>query len=130
MCVLPDASNSQRRRVKSRRPRPSSAGGQRAGASLQLVPGHHDTPRPGYDPDVQHSFMLWRLLPHGRWVGCWSYETQTTVACRAQCTCGWEGPAIEVEWTAGREAEADRERLYDYWDRHHVPDWTARHLLA
>jgi hypothetical protein len=87
------------------------------------------SPVPGYDPMSPHSFTVWRLLPDGQWVGFWSEESRTTVAFRGQCTCGWEGPAIQGDLASGREDDADRERVYDLWDRHHAPDWAARHLV-
>lgn len=89
----------------------------------------HDTPVPGYDPRSEHSFTVWRLLPDGEWVGVWSEETRTTVAFRGQCACGWKGPPITGDLASGHKDAADRERVYDYWDRHHAPDWAARHRL-
>lgn len=100
-----------------------------ASDSLNAVHADPDTPVPGYDPYSPHSFTVRRLLPDGRWVGFWSWETRVTVRFRGQCTCGWEGPVIAGDCSTGCEDDADRERVYDYWDRQHAPDWAARHLV-
>lgn len=71
--------------------------------------------------------MVHRLVPGGGWVGWWSKEAQTTLAFRGQCTCGWEGPPIVGNLQTGQEDPADRERVYDYWDKNHCPDWEERH---
>jgi len=86
-----------------------------------------DTPFLAADPS--HSFSVWRLLPDGRWTGAWSAETRTTVEFRGHCSCGWEGPVIAGNPETGWENDHDRERVYDFWDRHHAPDWAARHGL-
>jgi hypothetical protein len=73
-----------------------------------------------YSSDPDHCFIVFRLLPDGRWVGWWSEEQQATVEFRGQCTCGWEGPSILGDLRSGREDELDRERGYDYWSEHHA----------
>lgn len=83
-----------------------------------------------YASDPAHCFMVFRLLPDGRWVGYWSEETKATVEFRGQCTCGWEGPQITGDPRTGQEDEDDRERVFAYWDRNHAPDWAARHKIS
>lgn len=79
--------------------------------------------------DHSHSFSVWRLLPDGQWTGAWSEETRATVEFRGHCSCGWEGPVIAGNPETGWEDDHDRERVYDFWDRHHAPNWAARHGL-
>ncbi len=86
-----------------------------------------DTPVRGVDHS--HSFGVWRLLPDGQWTGAWSEETRETIEFRGHCSCGWEGPLIAGNLQTGWEDDHDRERVYDFWDRHHAPDWAARHGL-
>ena len=45
---------------------------------------------------------------------------------RAACTCGWTGPPIAPDDSTGEEDARDRERVYDEWDRHHVPGYLDR----
>lgn len=85
---------------------------------------------PARGSDGTHSFSVWRLLPDGRWTGAWSEATKATVAFRGQCSCGWEGPEMQGDADTGYEDDYDRERVYDYWDRNHCPDWEARHGLS
>lgn len=73
-----------------------------------------------FSSDPNHCFIVFRLLPDGRWVGAWSEETKATVEFRGQCSCGWEGPAIAGDRETGREDEVQRERVYDYWTEQHV----------
>jgi hypothetical protein len=98
-----------------------------SGVTDQGPTGRADTPVRG--SDGSHSFSVWRLLPDGQWTGAWSEETRVTVEFRGHCSCGWEGPAIAGNPETGREDDLERERVYDFWDRHHVPDWAARHGL-
>lgn len=45
---------------------------------------------------------------------------------RGVCTCGWTGPSIAADSSTGAEDVQDRERVYDEWDRHHVPGYRDR----
>jgi hypothetical protein len=80
-----------------------------------------------FDPGPGHGFMVYRLVPDGGWVGWSRTDDRTTLAFRGQCTCGWEGPPIAGNLQTGQEDPADRERVYDYWDKYHCPDWEQRH---
>lgn len=128
--VVAEAERLLRRLEQEAAPSDETVGGRELGVRSELgadVDPDHDTPVPGYNPRSEHSFTVWRLLPDGEWVGGWSEETRTTLAFRGQCNCGWEGPPIAGDLESGREDDMDRERVYDYWDRYHAPDWAARH---
>lgn len=76
------------------------------------------------DLDSSHSFSVERQLPGGDWVSGWTretQETQETLAWRGACTCGWRSGQISGDPATGQDDDASRERLYDWWNEHHLP---------
>lgn len=80
-------------------------------------------PQPPSPPRDGHSFSVERQLPDGRWVEGWTRATQQTTAWRGMCSCGWRGGDITGDSSSGQEDDASRERVYDWWNEHHVPDF-------
>lgn len=85
-----------------------------------------DQPEPAPQLWDRHSFSVERQLPDGRWGEGWTRATQQTVAWRGSCSCGWRGGQISGDPVTGVEDDESRERVYDWWNEHHVPGYEQR----
>lgn len=83
-------------------------------------------PDPPARPSDGHGFSVERQLPDGRWVQGWTRATQQTAAWRGMCSCGWRGGEISGDPATGQEDDESRERVYDWWNEHHVPGFEQR----
>lgn len=76
-----------------------------------------------------HAFSVERLPRDGDWTSSWTEATRSTRRFRAACSCGWRGQDLRGDFASGVEDPNDRERLYEKWNREHVPGIDERMRL-